>query len=365
MKVLVTGHRGYIGSVMVPVLLATGHEVTGLDSYFFEDCAFGEDSASVPSLQKDVRDLTRSDVRGFDAIVHLAALCNDSLGDLKPEWTYEINHRASVRLAMLAKETGVSRFLFASSCSMYGATGVEEILTEGAPLRPLTSYAISKVRSEEGLAKLADTWFSPVFMRNATAYGVSPRLRIDLVLNDLVGWAYTTGNVRILSDGTPWRPLVHVEDIANAFAMVLSAPREAIHNQAFNVGVDKENYQIRDLAEIVRETVPGSRVEYAGRGEPDLRNYRVDFSKFARTFPDFESKWNARLGAKQLYFCFRHEGLSLEDFEGRKYRRLGQLQHLLNARRLDSTLRWRGRKRVAELTDQRRKKHAGSGSLFP
>jgi len=338
MRVLVTGHNGYIGSVMVPVLQAAGHEVLGLDTFFYEDCTFGEDFHRVPALRKDVRDVTLADLQGFDAIVHLAALSNDPLGDLKPEWTYDINHAASVRLAKLAKEAGVQRFLYASSCSMYGAAG-EELVTEEAPLSPLTAYAVSKVRTEKDLSKLADESFSPVFMRNATAYGVSPRLRADLVLNNLVCWAHTTGKVRILSDGTPWRPIVHVEDIANAFAAALVAPREAIHNQAFNVGVNGENYQIRDLAEIVQETVPGCSVEYAGQGEPDQRSYRVDFSKLARTL-DFKPRWNARLGAQELYLALRRIGLSVEDFQGQKYIRLKRLKYLLDAGYLDGTLRW-------------------------
>jgi len=338
MRVLVTGHNGYIGSVMVPVLQAAGHEVLGLDTFFYEDCTFGEDFHRVPALRKDVRDVTLADLQGFDAIVHLAALSNDPLGDLKPEWTYDINHAASVRLAKLAKEAGVQRFLYASSCSMYGAAG-EELVTEETPLSPLTAYAVSKVRTEEDLSKLADESFSPVFMRNATAYGVSPRLRADLVLNNLVCWAHTTGKVRILSDGTPWRPIVHVEDIANAFAAALVAPREAIHNQAFNVGVNGENYQIRDLAEIVQETVPGCSVEYAGQGEPDQRSYRVDFSKLARTL-DFKPRWNARLGAQELYLALRRIGLSMEDFQDQKYIRLKRLKYLLDAGYLDGTLRW-------------------------
>lgn len=340
MRVLVTGHNGYIGSVMVQVLQAAGHEVVGLDTYFFEEYTFGDDCVRSPSIRKDVRDVALANLQGFDAVVHLAALCNDPLGDMNTEWTHEINHVASVRLAKLAKEAGVRRFLYASSCSMYGAAG-EELLSEEALLRPLTSYAVSKVRTEEDVARLADGGFSPVFMRNATVYGVSPRLRADVVLNNLVGWAYTTGKVRILSDGTPWRPIVHVEDVASAFAAALVAPQEAIHNQAFNVGVDGENYQIRDLAEVVQETVPGCRVEYAGQGGPDPRNYRVDFSKLARTVPGFKPRWNARLGAKELFSAFQRVGLTLDDFQGRKYVRLKQLKHLLSAGRLDSTLRWR------------------------
>lgn len=341
MRVLVTGHNGYIGSVMVPVLQAAGHTVEGLDSFFFEDCSLPtEDGASVPAIRKDIRDVQSSDLEGFDAIAHLAALCNDPLGDLHPEWTHEINHQASVHLAHIARQAGVQRFLYASSCSMYGAAGGDDVLTEEAPLRPLTPYAISKVRTEEDVAKLADASFSPVFMRNATAYGLSPRLRADVVLNNLVCWAHTTGRVRIMSDGTPWRPIVHVQDISRAFAAALSAPRETIHNQAFNVGANGENYQVRELAEIVRATVPECTVEYAEGAGPDPRSYRVDFGKLTRTFPDLRPQWNASFGAKDLYAALQEANVTLADFQGRKYIRLSQVKHLLEQGLLDGALRW-------------------------
>jgi nucleoside-diphosphate-sugar epimerase len=342
MRVLVTGHDGYIGAVMVPVLRAAGHDVVGLDTYFYESCTLpvgGENHT--PAVRKDIRDVTRSDLEGFDAVAHLAALCNDPLGDMNPELTLEINYRASVRLAEAAKEAGVSRFLYASSCSLYGAASSDEVLTEGAPFNPLTPYALSKIKTEQALSELADEHFSPVFMRNATAYGLSPRLRADIVLNNLVCWAYTTGRVRIMSDGTPWRPIVHIRDISRAFAAALTAPREAVHNQAFNVGVNGENYQVRALAEIVRETVPGCSVEYAARSGPDPRNYRVDFGKIARTLPDFQPEWDARRGARELYEAFRRVGLTEEEFQGRKFTRLKQLSHLLAEGRLDERLRWR------------------------
>lgn len=339
MRVLVTGHNGYIGSVMVRVLQEAGHTVVGLDTYYFGDCTLGEPDTDIEAICKDIRDVTVDDLRAFDAVIHLAALSNDPLGELKPDWTYDINHRASVRLAKVAKEAGVQRFLFASSCSMYGAAG-NDILDEEAPLRPLTHYAISKVRTEEDLAMLADQDFSPVFLRNATAYGVSPRLRVDLVLNNLVGWAYTTGKVLIMSDGTPWRPIVHVEDISRAFAVVLVAPREVIHCQAFNVGINGENYQVRQLAQIVQETIPGCKVEYAGQGGPDPRNYRVDFNKLARLVPDFRPRWNARLGVQELYEAFQRAKFTQEEFQGRKYTRLKQLKYLISQQYLDETLRW-------------------------
>lgn len=339
MRVLVTGHNGYIGSVMLDVLRSDGHEVVGLDTYFFADCGDGTID-DTPAIRKDLRDLTVSDLTGVEAVVHLAALCNDPLGDLNPEWTLDINHDGSRRFAELAKEADVSRFLYSSSCSLYGNAG-EEMVDEEAPFRPLTPYAISKVRAEADISKLADANFSPVFMRNATAYGLSSRMRADVVLNNLVCWAHTTGKIRIMSDGTPWRPLIHVRDIARAFAAALRAPREVIHNQAFNVGANEENYQVRDLAEIVRETVPGCTVEYAAEGGPDPRSYRVSFDKLARSFPDLRLEWNARSGAREVYEAVRGAGLTLTDFQGRKFIRLSQLKHLLDRDLLDGTLRWR------------------------
>lgn len=340
MRVLVTGHNGYIGSVMVPELLGAGHDVTGLDTFFFSDCTLADGSAMIQATRKDIRDVQAADLQGLDAIVHLAALCNDPLGDLHPEWTVDINDQASIKLAVHARDAGVRRFLYASSCSMYGAAGSDEFLTEEAPLRPLTPYATSKVRAEEGLAKLADSSFSPVFMRNATAYGVSPRLRADVVLNNLVCWAHTTGRIRIMSDGSPWRPIVHVQDIARAFATVLVAPRETIHNQAFNVGATAENYQVRELAEIVRDTVPGCSVEYATGAGPDPRSYRVDFGKLTRAFPALKPRWNAAFGAKDLYAALQDAHVTLADFQGRRFIRLAQIKHLLETNRLDDSLRW-------------------------
>jgi nucleoside-diphosphate-sugar epimerase len=352
MRVLLTGHNGYIGSVMGPLFKLLGHDVVGLDTFYFEDCVFGEEAEWIPSLRRDIRDITVKDLEGFDAVAHLAALCNDPLGDLNSEWTYDINYTASVRLAELAREAGVRRFLYASSCSMYGAAG-EDVLSEEAPLRPITPYATSKVRTEEAVAKLADSTFSPVFMRNATAYGVSPRLRADVVLNNLVCWAHTTGRVRIMSDGTPWRPIVHVQDISRAFAAALTAPREAIHNQAFNVGSNGENYQVLELAEIVRATVPGCKVEFAPGAGPDPRSYRVDFAKLGRALPEFRPQWNASFGAKDLYSALQQLALSYEDFQGRKYIRLTQFKHLLDNGRLDPTLRWTSQEPGTAVSSQR------------
>ncbi len=321
------------------MLLAAGHEVVGIDSNLFGQSSFLDGIANIPELNKDIRDVEAEELRGFDAIIHLAALANDPLGNLDPDLTYEINHKASVRLAELAKEVGVERFLFSSSCSTYGSAG-EGKVTEEAEFNPVTPYGRSKVLVEQDVAKLADDNFSPTFLRNATAYGVSPCLRFDLVLNNLVAWAMTTGRVYIKSDGTPWRPIVHIEDINRAFIAVLNAPRETIHNQAFNVGQTTENYQVRDIAEIVKETVPGCEVEYAPGGEPDKRSYQVDFSKIERMLPEFKPQWTARLGAKQLYETYQKVGLRLEDFEGPRYKRIDQIKQLLSSGRLDKTLRW-------------------------
>jgi nucleoside-diphosphate-sugar epimerase len=339
-RVLMTGHKGYIGTVMAPFIADAGHEVVGLDSDLFEKCTFGLAPRDFPSIRKDIRDVELADLEGFDAVIHLAGLSNDPLGNLNPELTYDINYHASVRLARLAKEVGVKRFLFSSSCSTYGAAG-DKILDETADFNPVTPYGRSKVLVEQEVAKLAGPNFSPTFLRNATAYGVSPRLRFDLVLNNLTAWALTTGRVFIKSDGTPWRPIVHIEDISRAFLAVLNAPVDVIHNQAFNVGRTEENYQIRDLAEIVKETVPGCTIEFAADAGPDKRCYRADFSLITKTLPAFQPKWNARRGARELYDAYRKVDLRVEDFEGERYKRIDQIQHLLSSGRLDASLRWK------------------------
>jgi nucleoside-diphosphate-sugar epimerase len=340
MRILVTGHKGYIGTVMAPFLAQAGHEVVGLDSDLFEQCTFGEEPQDFPSIRKDLRDVEYADLEGIEAVIHLAGLSNDPLGNLNPDLTYDINYHASVRLARLAKEVGIARFLFSSSCSTYGAAG-EKILDENAEFNPVTPYGRSKVLVEEEVAKLAGPEFSPTFLRNATAYGVSPRLRFDLVLNNLTAWALTTGRVFIKSDGTPWRPIVHIEDISRAFLAVLEAPRELIHNKAFNVGRSEENYQIRDLAQIVKETVPGCSIEFAQDAGPDKRCYRADFSLIKRTLPGFQPQWDARRGARELYDAYRRIDLCLEDFEGPRYKRIDHIQGLLSSGRLDTTLRWK------------------------
>jgi nucleoside-diphosphate-sugar epimerase len=324
---------------MAPMLLAEGHEVVGLDSDLFAQCTFGDEIPNIPEMKKDIRDVAASDLGGFDAVIHLAGLSNDPLGDLNPELTYQINYKASVRLALLAKEVGVTRFIFSSSCSNYGAGG-ENFLSEESPFNPVTSYGASKALVELMVSKLANDNFSPIFLRNATAYGVSPRLRFDLVLNNLIAWAFTTGQVHIKSDGTPWRPIIHLEDMARAFVAVLHAPRHLVHNQAFNVGRTEENYRIRDLAEIVKSTVPGCKIGYAKDAGPDKRSYRVDCGKIMRRLPDFKPQWNARRGAQEVYAAYQKIGLTLEEFEGPRYKRIAHLQQLLNRGRLDENLRW-------------------------
>lgn len=339
MKVLVTGHQGYIGSVLCPLLREHGHTVVGLDTGFFDGCDFLEPPVAVETLRRDVRDLTRAELDGFDGVVHLAALSNDPMGQLDPQLTDAINHRGSVGLAELARAAGVQRFIFSSSCSMYGV-GDGEALNEKASFNPVSAYAQSKVDSERGISALATESFSPVFLRNATAFGVSPRMRVDLVLSNLVGWAMTTGQIRIMSDGSPWRPLVHIRDIAAAMVAALEAPRATIHNQAFNVGRDSDNYQVRDIAEIVRNAVPGATVTYAGTGEPDRRSYRVDFVKIRTQLPGFSAAWTVERGAGEAYEAFRRARFDQAQFEGRKYIRLKQLSYLRDAGHLDGALRW-------------------------
>lgn len=344
MRILLTGHKGYIGSVMAPMLLEAGHDVVGLDSDIFAGCAFDENITSIPEMRQDIRDIQPAQLQGFDAVIHLAAISNDPIGNLNPELTYEINHQGTVQLARMAKAAGCRRFLFSSSCSIYGAASGDAFLTEEATFNPVTPYGHSKELAERDLAQLADSNFSPTYLRNATAYGVSPRLRFDIVLNNLVAYAYTSGLVYLKSDGSPWRPIIHIEDITRAFLAVLDAPYEVIHNQAFNVGANDENYRIRELAEIVHSEVPNCRVEYAADAGPDKRTYRVDFTKIHRVLPAFKPVWNARLGARQLYEAYRQADLSQDAFEGPRFKRIETIQALMRAGRLGTDLRWRQEK---------------------
>lgn len=339
MRVLVTGSRGYIGSILMPTVGAAGHDVTGVDTELYAGCDFGEGADTYPVFHADVRDLTSADLACYDAVLHFAALSNDPLGDLSESLTYDINRDATVRLARAARDAGVRRFVFASSCSMYGASTSDDLLDESAPLRPLTAYAVSKVEAEEQILALSTDEFGVVSMRNATVYGASPRLRLDIVLNNLAGSAVATGEVKLLSAGTSWRPLIHVRDLARAAVAMLEAPHELVAGAAINVGADEQNYLVRDLAEVLAE-VSGCAVVIADSASPDPRSYRVDFGLFARLFPSFRFEWDARSGAQELITAYRRLGMTVDVFEGRRYVRLRQLRHLLDTGALSADLRW-------------------------
>ncbi len=340
MRVLVTGHDGYIGTVLVPLLQASGHEVVGLDSHLYGGCTFGSPPDPIPAIRCDVRDVTADQLRGFDAVLHLAAISNDPVGDLNPETTLDLNYRGTSHLGRVAKQAGVERFVFSSSCSLYGAGG-QDVLDESAAFHPVTPYGESKVLAEQALSALADDDFSPTYLRNATAYGVSPRLRGDLVVNNLTAYAFLTGEVLLKSDGTPWRPLVHIEDIARAFVASIEAERTAVHDEAFNVGRADENYRIREVAQIVEDVVPNSRVALADSAGPDLRNYRIDISKIQRHLPAFKPEWTVRAGVEELYEAYQRNGLTSEMFHGPALSRIRHVASLIEEGQLDDLLRWR------------------------
>lgn len=344
-RILITGHKGYIGSVLTPIFVSAGHDVTGLDSELFGECTLVPDPIAVPSIRKDIRDIEPRDLEGFDAIVHLAALSNDPMGNLNDDWTEDINYRASARLGELARFAGVRRFLFSSSCIMYGMSELAEV-NEDCELDPQTEYARSKVKAERAIAQMASSSFSPVFLRNGTIYGVSPRMRFDTVFNDFMAAAVCTGKIRVLSDGKPWRPVIHVEDVSRAFLAVLEAPLEDVHNRAFNTGANHLNYQMSNLAEIAAGAVPGCEVEIVAQAGSDRRTYKADFSRFAKTFPSFEFRWNAATAAVQIRDVFQSIGLNSDTWKDRHFTRLKWLRHLIDSGQLDERLRWSTREAV-------------------
>lgn len=341
--ILITGNCGYIGPVMTRAALERSYKVVGLDTNYFDGCEFYPDKFK-PHKQiiKDIRDVNETDLEGISYVIHLAALSNDPLGELNHTLTSDVNYSASINLAKLAKKMGVARFIFASSCSLYGIASNDKPLTEKGKLNPITAYAKAKVGVENDLASLADDNFHPVYMRNATVYGISPNLRLDLVVNNLVASAYFTGKVSIMSDGTPWRPIVHVQDFCNAFMAALEAPIDRVHNEAFNVGINEENYQVKEMAKVIENVVPGCQVEILNKTGEDERTYCVDFSKIKNTLDDFKPTWNLQKGVKEIYQTYKDCEMTFEDFQSPKYFRVKWINHLLNNKKLDNEIRWNG-----------------------
>lgn len=345
MKILLTGNQGYIGSVATPLLHAAGLAAEGMDIGYYADQILGMPGEDLPTRKIDIRNVASDDLLGFDAVIHLAALSNDPLGNLNPGLTDDINHQASVNLARVAKAAGVKRFVFSSSCSTYGRAG-DDFVTEDASLNPVTPYGRTKVLAERDIAELGDEKFVPVFLRNATAYGFSPRLRLDLVVNDFVACAMTSGSIDVLSDGTPWRPLVHIEDIVSAAIAVTNAPAEVVFNEAFNVGDTAENYRVSELADIVAEALPGTSIRYAADGGPDARCYRVDCTKIRNALPGFQTRWDVSRGVDQLIREFRERGLTRDDYTTAKFKRLAVLKKRMAAQEIDENLRFSTEERV-------------------
>ena len=341
-KIIVTGHTGFIGSLMVPLLLEKGYEVVGIDTKFFgEDCEFYPPVKGFTEIIKDTRDIEEKDLEGAYAICHLAALSNDPMGDFDEQLTFDINHLASIEIAKKAKKIGVEKYIYSSSCSLYGIADGDTALTEDADFNPVTAYAKSKVYSERDILPLATEDFSVTFMRNSTAYGISPKLRLDLVVNNLVGWAVTTGQIKIMSDGSPWRPLVHAEDIARAFIAVIEAPKDSVNKQCYNVGQTEENFQIRDIAKMVGEVVPGCEVVITGEHGSDSRSYRVNFDKIKNELPNFKPKWTLKKGIEEVYEAYKKYGMDDEKFNGKAFIRLKELQHLIETDKINDKLIWK------------------------
>jgi len=341
-KIIVTGHNGFIGSLLVPLLVKKGYEVIGIDTnYFGKECEFYSKTNEIKEIKKDIRKITEKDIEGAYAICHLAALSNDPIGDINPELTYAINYKASLRLAKIAKTVGVEKFIYSSSCSLYGVSNSTKALTEKADFNPVTAYAKSKVKSEKDIYPLSDNNFSVTFLRNATAYGISPKLRLDLVVNNLIGWAITTGKINILSDGTPWRPLIHAEDIARAFIAVIESPQEKVNKQSFNVGINSENYQIKDIAYIIKEVMPECEVTIDTENAVDSRSYKVNFDKIKRVLPNFEPKYDLKKGIEEIITAYKKYEMDTEKFNSRYFIRLKQIKYLMNNNKIDKKLYWK------------------------